>query len=32
MTVLMRQTGLPVPGVYGPSLEEWEAYGMPPQK
>ena len=31
MTVLMRQAGLPVPGVYGPSREEWEAYGMPPQ-
>lgn len=32
MTVLMRQAGLPVPGVYGPSKEEWEAYGMPPQE
>lgn len=31
MTVLMRQAGLKVPGVYGPSKEEWEAYGMPPQ-
>jgi uncharacterized damage-inducible protein DinB len=31
MTVLMRQAGLPVPGVYGPSKEEWDAYGMPPQ-
>jgi len=31
MTVLMRQAGLPVPGVYGPSREEWKAYGMPPQ-
>jgi uncharacterized damage-inducible protein DinB len=29
MTVLMRQAGLPVPGVYGPSKEEWEAFGMP---
>lgn len=29
MTVLMRQAGLPVPGVYGPSREEWEAHGMP---
>lgn len=29
MTVLMRQAGLPVPGVYGPSKEEWEAHGMP---
>jgi uncharacterized damage-inducible protein DinB len=32
MTVLMRQAGLPVPGVYGPSREEWTAYGMPPQE
>ena len=31
MTVLMRQAGLPVPGVYGPSREEWAAYGMPVQ-
>lgn len=30
MTVLMRQAGLLVPGVYGPSREEWEAFGMPP--
>ncbi len=29
MTVLMRQAGLAVPGVYGPSREEWAAYGMP---
>ncbi len=28
MTVLMRQAGLEVPGVFGPSLEEWEKYGM----
>lgn len=27
MTVLMRQAGLPVPGVYGPSREEWAAFG-----
>lgn len=32
MTVLMRQAGLKVPGVYGPSKEEWEAMGMPAQK
>jgi len=32
MTVLMRQAGLKVPGVYGPSREEWSAYGMPPQE
>ena len=29
MTVLMRQAGVPVPGIYGPSREEWEAFGMP---
>ena len=28
MTVLMRQAGLKVPGIYGPAMEEWEAYGM----
>jgi uncharacterized damage-inducible protein DinB len=28
MTVLMRQAGLKVPGVMGPSKEEWAAYGM----
>jgi uncharacterized damage-inducible protein DinB len=31
MTVLMRQAGLKVPGLYGPSKEEWVQYGMPPQ-
>ena len=31
MTVLMRQAGLKVPGVYGPAREEWVAYGMEPQ-
>ena len=31
MTVLMRQAGLKVPGVYGPAFEEWGAYNMPPQ-
>jgi uncharacterized damage-inducible protein DinB len=31
MTVLMRQAGLKVPGVYGPAREEWAAYGMPVQ-
>jgi uncharacterized damage-inducible protein DinB len=30
MTVLMRQAGLKVPGVYGPAREEWGAYGMKP--
>jgi len=28
MTILMRQAGLQVPGVYGPSREEWSQYGM----
>ncbi len=32
MTVLMRQAGLTVPGIYGPSKEEWAAYNMPPQE
>ncbi|MBX3009641.1 MAG: hypothetical protein KF816_16580 [Melioribacteraceae bacterium] len=32
MTVLMRQAGLKVPGIYGPSKEEWETYGMPVQE
>ena len=27
MTVLMRQAGLQVPGVYGPSREEWAEFG-----
>jgi uncharacterized damage-inducible protein DinB len=31
MTVLIRQAGLKVPGVYGPSREEWTAYNMPTQ-
>jgi uncharacterized damage-inducible protein DinB len=29
MTVLMRQAGVKVPGVYGPSREEWSQFGMP---
>jgi uncharacterized damage-inducible protein DinB len=29
MTVLMRQAGIPIVGMYGPSKEEWEAMGMP---
>lgn len=28
MTVLMRQAGLQVPGVYGPAREEWTQMGM----
>ena len=30
MTVLMRQAGLKVPGVYGPSRDEWSGMGMQP--
>ncbi len=30
MTVLMRQAGLKVPGVYGPAREEWSGMGMKP--
>jgi uncharacterized damage-inducible protein DinB len=30
MTVLMRQAGVPVPGMYGPSKEEWTVMGLPP--
>jgi uncharacterized damage-inducible protein DinB len=30
MTVLMRQAGLKVPGLYGPAKEEWEAMGLTP--
>ena len=29
MTVLMRQAGLTVPGIYGPAREEWAGMGMP---
>lgn len=29
MTVLMRQAGLKVPGIYGPAMEDWAAYGQP---
>ncbi len=29
MTVLMRQAGLTVPGMVGPSKEEWAQFGMP---
>ena len=29
MTVLMRQAGLAVPGMYGPAKEDWAKYGMP---
>lgn len=30
MTVVMRQAGLAIPGLYGPAREEWAAYGMKP--
>ena len=30
LTVLLRQAGRPVPGVYGPSKEEWTGLGMEP--
>jgi len=29
LTVLMRQAGLPIPGIYGPTREEWANWGMP---
>jgi len=32
MTVLMRQAGLTVPGIYGPAKEGWAAYGAPPPR
>jgi uncharacterized damage-inducible protein DinB len=32
MTVLMRQAGLKVPGIYGPSKEDWESMGIKPLK
>jgi uncharacterized damage-inducible protein DinB len=32
MIVLMRLAGLSVPGVYGPTREEWAQYGMEPPK
>lgn len=32
MTVLMRLAGLKVPGIYGPSKEEWAAMGMQPME
>jgi uncharacterized damage-inducible protein DinB len=32
MIVLMREAGLKVPGVYGPSKEEWESMHMQPME
>jgi len=29
ITVLMRQAGLKVTGIYGPAKEEWQTMGMP---
>ncbi|MCJ7553933.1 MAG: DinB family protein [Ignavibacteriaceae bacterium] len=31
LTVVMRLNGLKVPGIYGPSKEEWISYGKPAQ-
>ena len=31
LTIVMRLSGLKVPGVYGPAKEEWVNYGMQPQ-
>jgi len=28
MTVLMRQAGIRIPGLYGPTREEWADYGL----
>ncbi|OGB66965.1 MAG: hypothetical protein A2Y94_06055 [Caldithrix sp. RBG_13_44_9] len=32
MTVLMRQAGLEVTGIYGPAREEWKKFNMPPME
>ena len=32
MTVIMRLLNIPVPGIYGPSKEEWTQFGMTPQE
>lgn len=32
ITVLMRQAGLNVPGIYGPSREDWNQMGMEPPR
>ncbi len=31
ITILMRAAGLKVPGIYGPSREEWKQFGMEPK-
>lgn len=30
LSVLMRQAGLKIPGIFGPSLEEWTQHGLKP--
>jgi hypothetical protein len=30
MSVLMRQAGLPMPSIYGPTKEEWAQWNMQP--
>jgi uncharacterized damage-inducible protein DinB len=32
LSIVMRMLGLPVPGVYGPSQEEWLAWGKEPMR
>ncbi|MDH4069454.1 MAG: DinB family protein [Ignavibacteria bacterium] len=32
MTVLMRQAGLQIPGIFGPARQEWAQWGMEPPK
>jgi uncharacterized damage-inducible protein DinB len=32
MTIMMRLAGLKVPGLYGPSQEEWKQHGMEPPR
>jgi uncharacterized damage-inducible protein DinB len=32
MTVLLRQAGAKVPGIYGPAKEEWTQFGMEPPR
>lgn len=32
MTIIMRMVGLAVPGIYGPSKEEWASMGLPPMQ
>ncbi|HQJ46510.1 MAG TPA: DinB family protein [Ignavibacteriaceae bacterium] len=32
LTIVMRLSGLRVPGIYGPAKEEWAGFGMPAQE